>query len=272
MPHILKGRRILITRTRAQASILAHDLERLGAIPIIIPSIEIAPPLSFESLDAALCTLDRFDWLLFTSTNAVHAFARRSRALGLHLKPRNVAAVGPATAQALAAEAIPTDSRPVLLPPIAVAESLADVLLSPITELCRAKGSASLALFRAESARDVLPQQLRTSGALVACVPTYRTILPSTSVTAMRTIFADPAHRPHAATFTSSSTATNLLALLEAADTQLSEDILRVSIGPITSATLQDIGFPAHAEAAEANIASLIHAITDAFTSHKPQV
>src|ERR1700712_2918310 len=97
----LHHKRILITRTRHQASDLATRLEALGAIPILIPTIEIAPPHSFSALDAALTCLRTYDWLLFTSANAVEAFHRRAQFNHLTQLPRKIAAIGPATERAV---------------------------------------------------------------------------------------------------------------------------------------------------------------------------
>ncbi len=270
MPHILRDRRILVTRARTQASHLAGELERLGAVPILVPAIEIAPPLSFSPLDVAIDSLDQFDWLLFTSANAVHAFARRSRELGRSPRPVRLAAIGPSTAQALAAARLEPLYPPVLLPPTAVAESLAAALIAPINSLRATKGSAHLALIRAETARDILTETLEAAGAIVAIIPAYRTILPPSSIAALRSTIADPAHAPQAATFTSSSTVTNLQTLLQAARVELPPTLLRVSIGPITSATLRELHLPIHSEAAQPNIASLIEALAEAFSRQRP--
>ena len=130
--EILRGRRILITRTRSQASSLAAGLEEFGAIPIIIPTIEIVPPSSFRELDAVVSSLEAFDWLLFTSANAVQAFLQRAQVYGRPLRPPHIAAIGPATERALRATgALPSD-HPILVPPRAVAESLAETLLPPL--------------------------------------------------------------------------------------------------------------------------------------------
>src|ERR1700723_3780235 len=89
----LANKRILITRTRHQASELATQLEALGATPILIPTIEIAPPISFAALDAALTCLATYDWLIFTSANAVEAFHRRSQLLRLTQLPQHIAVI-----------------------------------------------------------------------------------------------------------------------------------------------------------------------------------
>src|ERR1035437_6070503 len=91
----LAHRRILITRPPQQASELAGRLRALGATPISIPTIEIAPPASFAALDAALASLSSFDVVAFTSANAVTAFQQRARLLGIVPQPRRIAVVGP---------------------------------------------------------------------------------------------------------------------------------------------------------------------------------
>ena len=97
----LFGRRVVVTRARAQAGELSRDLERLGAEVHEFPTIEITPPEDFGPLDAAIRDLDSFDWLVFTSVNGVEAFVGRLRHHGLDLRavPRDarVAAIGPAT-------------------------------------------------------------------------------------------------------------------------------------------------------------------------------
>src|ERR1700754_4912779 len=96
----LTNQRILITRTRHQASELATQLEALGAITILIPTIEIAPPETFAPLDAALTCLRTYDWLIFTSANAVEAFHRRAQFQRLTQLRGHIAVIGPATLRA----------------------------------------------------------------------------------------------------------------------------------------------------------------------------
>jgi uroporphyrinogen-III synthase len=277
--------RVLITRSPHQASALAELLRASGLEPILIPTIELAPPTTFAPLDSALAHLDRFDWLLFTSANAVEAFHQRCTYLNsvilseggaadeskdpedggsiptlqpfsttaspnpysLLPTPCRIAAIGAATARALSA----INLTPTLIPPTAVAESLAAALLPHATPGTR------FLLVRAEQARDILPDTLTAAGAQVTIAPAYRTVIPQESIPAIRALFAEPANYPDAITFTSSSTATNLLALLDSAGLTLPPQILRISIGPITSKTLHSLDLPPHAEASEPTVAAL---------------
>ena len=267
----LQNKRILVTRTRTQASDLAARLEALGAAPILIPTIEIVPPGSYALLDASLAQLESYDWLLFTSANAVEAFHQRRQTLNLaknpaapdpdfgtpdtarHRSPK-IAVIGPATARAVQGIGLPVD----LIPPSYVAESLVEALVP------EASGKRIL-LVRAAEARDILPEALTAAGATVTIAGAYRNQIPHESIPALRRLFASPASYPDAITFTSASTARNLIALLESADLDLPANITLASIGPITSQTLRDLGRSPHLEAAEPTIAALIQTLTQHF-------
>ncbi|HEX4155085.1 MAG TPA: uroporphyrinogen-III synthase [Acidobacteriaceae bacterium] len=209
-----------------------------------------------------------------------------------------IAAIGPSTARALQAIGLTPD----LIPPQAVAESLTEALLAharqpddrgPQGAFPAPWGGASptrFLLIRAESVgdtppREYLPETLRAAGAEVTIAPAYRTVIPAASIPAIRALFqssGSPKPRvPHlrggliaakvgvdAITFTSSSTARNLLALCEAAGVTLPAGALRISIGPITSQTLRDAGYPPHAEAAEATVPALAEAVLKALKQH----
>jgi uroporphyrinogen-III synthase len=252
--QLLTNKRILITRTRHQASGLAAQLEALGATPILIPTIEIVPPASFSALDAALTCLRTYDWLIFTSPNAVEAFHRRAQNLArtLHLTqlPKKIAVIGPATLNAANTIGLTVD----LLPPHYIAESLAEALLP------EAPGKSFL-LVRAAEAGDILLETLTAAGATVTIAEAYRNQLPPESIPALRALFTSPDHYPDAITFTSASTARNLLALLETANLHLPPDITLASIGPITSEALRDLGHPPTIEAAEPTIPSLVQSL-----------
>jgi uroporphyrinogen-III synthase len=252
--------RVLVTRSPEQASELATQLSALGLEPVLVPAIELAPPSSFDVLDDALAHVASFDWLIFTSANAVAPFRARCELVGLEAAAVRVriAAIGPATARALESVGLTAE----LIPPQAVGESLAEALLP---HACRSDGaSARFLLVRAEDARDILPEALRGAGAEVTIAPAYRTVVPAESIDAMRGLFAGAGPDVAAITFTSSSTARNLLALCEAAGVTLPPSALRVSIGPITTETLRSLGYPPHAEAITASVAALAQAVREA--------
>jgi len=274
----LEGRRILVTRTRRQASDLAVQLEALGAIPILVPTIEIIPPESYEQLDAALAQLNSFDWLIFTSANAVETFAERLKLLEhnpgagappspsvsspakVGVQPRmslgkpKVAVIGPATARAVQGIGLSVG----LIPPSYVAESLAESLIP------EAHGRSVL-LIRAAEARDILPETLSRAGAAVTIAEAYRNRIPPESIPALQQLFVSPRNWPDAITFTSASTARNLVTLLEAANLTLPPTITLVSIGPITSQALNDLGLAPTVEAPEPTIPTLVNALADYF-------
>ena len=266
METALKGRRILITRTRTQASALSAELERLGAIPLLIPTIEIAPPSSFRKLDQVIAGKN-FDWLLFTSANAVYAFTQRAEALNQVSRATCLAAIGPATEHALRTTNAFAGASHIYTPAVAVAESLAEMLLPHVSHLLAIRGVAHLALIRAEVARDHLPETLIAAGATLTIAPAYRNILPGDSITLLQEALLDPSRAPEAVTFTSSSTAANFVDLLAATGIPLPPDILRISIGPVTSATLRDLHLPPHTEAEQPTIPALLTALQRAFAS-----
>lgn len=247
----LAGRRVLVTRAAHQAGKLSEGLRALGAEPVDVPVLEIRPPFSFDALDKALLQLDRYDWLIFTSANTVRALAERAAALGLALaQPAGlkVAAVGEATADA----ARKADFQVAFIPEAYVAESLAEGLTD------QAAGQKIL-LARAATARDVIPDALRSAGAEVDAVDAYRNVLPEAAPEQLRQALATGID---AATFTSSSSATHLAeAARQAGLAWPLAAVPAVSIGPITSQTLRDLGWEPAAEANPSDIPGLIAAL-----------
>lgn len=269
--------RVLVTRAPHQASALVDELRARGAEPVVVPTIETVDPSSFEVLDRAIGDLGSFDWLLFTSANAVAAFGDRLHAAGIQCSTSTAgtarswktAAIGPATARALDRLGL----SPGLIPPQAVAESLTEALLP---HAHRADGTPTrFLLIRAEEAREHLPEALRRAGGEVTVAPAYRTAIPEGSLELVRSLLAPQMGPVHptvqrrdgaeidAVAFTSSSTARNLLALCEAGGVRLPGNALRISIGPITSQTLRDLGVPPHAEAAEATVTCLAETVME---------
>lgn len=247
----LDGRRVLVTRALHQAGKLSDGLRALGAIPVEVPIIEIHPPTSYDALDAALRRLDSYDWLLFTSINSVVPFHVRAMDLGIplaNLKPR-IAAIGKATAQALE---MLVHLRVSLTPKEYVAESLVAALKDEIAD-------KRVLLARAAVARDVIPDALREAGATVDVVDAYRNVLPEAAPEQLRLALAE---KIDAATFTSSSSATHLAeAARQAGISWPFAGVPAVSIGPITSQTLRELGWEPAAEANPSDIPGLIDAV-----------
>jgi uroporphyrinogen-III synthase len=260
----LAGVRILVGRARHQASALSVQLEKLGAEVIEIPFIEIRKPRSCKPLDAALQSTAEYDWLILTSVNGVEALAARMKHLRIsrkHFEHLKIAAIGPATREEIESLGLKVDVVPLRY----IAESVVESLKGKV------EGKRVL-LARAKVARDVIPRELRKMGAQVDVVEAYETVVPASSRARLRSIMKDPKRRPHVVTFTSSSTVRNFVALLGGQRRPLHtllEGIHFASIGPITSATLRELGLPVQVEATEYTIPGLIKAIQRAAARSK---
>jgi len=264
----LRGVRILVGRARHQAGALSTELRKLGATVIEIPFIEIRKPRSFKPLDTALKSLATYDWLILTSANGVEAMWERMEKRRLRnsvLNGLHIAAIGPATKKAIEQRGRTVD----VVPKEYVAESVVRSLKTKV------KGKRVL-LVRAKIARDVIPRELRKAGAQVDVVEAYETVVPESSRTRLRATLKNPKKRPHVVTFTSSSTVKNFVELLRPRQTSKAVGgqelplhtelaaIQMASIGPVTSATLRDLGLTVDIPAKEFTIPGLIDAIVSA--------
>jgi uroporphyrinogen III methyltransferase/synthase len=259
-PYIpLAGKRIVVTRARAQASNLAQSLEALGCEVIAFPTIEIQPPESYRALDEAIESTNQYDWLIFTSVNGVEQFFNRAKLLrksSADLKASAVAAIGPETAKRLEAEGLPCR----LVPKQYQAEGL---LESWSPEEMRGK---RVLIPRAAQARDILPETLRSWGAEVRLVEVYRTVIPRADAAGL--LRALRAGKVDMVTFTSSSTVTNFAALL--GGLSLIDALARTAIaciGPITQKTVEELGGRADVVATDFTIPGLVRAIAKYFES-----
>ncbi len=259
----LAGCRVLVSRAKPQAGVLSSALRELGCRVIEIPFIEIRKPSSYQALDAALRNFATYDWLILTSVNGIEALFERLAKKKIdtdaltHLK---IAAIGPATRKAIEQHGL----RVAMTPKEYVAESVVAALRRKV------KGKRVL-LVRAKVARDVIPRELRNAGAEVDVVEAYETVAPRLSAQQLRGLLANKTQRPHAITFTSSSTVKNFVELLglRSARAALKKParhggVHTASIGPVTSATLRDFGLPVDIEAREYTIPGLIAAIVEA--------
>jgi uroporphyrinogen-III synthase/uroporphyrinogen III methyltransferase/synthase len=249
----LANRRILVTRGANQAAKLSDGLRALGAIPVEVPAIEIRPPESYEPLDSALRDLAAYDWLILTSTNSVQVLGERAASLRIGTPPAGlqVATIGGATAQAAQDAGLAVN----LVPDAYVAESLVAALQNQIA-------GKRILLARAAIARDVIPDALRAAGATVDVVEAYQNVMPEAAPHQLRHAYA---RGLDAATFTSSSSVTYLARAAQAGGVPFPlKSVRAVSIGPITTQTLQALGWPPAAEADPHDIPGLVEAVVKA--------
>ncbi len=229
--------------------------ERLGAEPVEVPVLEIRPPAGYDAIDLALRRLDSYDWLILTSANTVRVFADRAAELGLPLAPQGsfkVAAIGEATAEAARSQGLPVT----LIPGAYVAEAMIEALAR------QARGQKFL-LARAEVARDVIVDALRAVGAKVDVVDAYRNAMPEIAPSLLRKALLQ---QLDAATFTSSSSVTHLAEAAKKAGVAFPfPAVAAISIGPVTSQTLRENGWPPAAEARKSDIPGLVAAVKDFF-------
>jgi uroporphyrinogen-III synthase len=254
-PQPLSSKRILITRAHEQAGAMARELEKLGATVVSIPTIEIRPPQSFQPLDKALQKIPAYDWLILTSVNGVKALFKRMEKQEMHsgmLRQLSVVAIGPATRAELEQHGV----KVAITPEEYIAESVVSALKDKVA-------GKRVLLVRAKIARDVIPQELRRLGAEVDVAEAYETVVPQNSREKIRAALADPEQRPNIITFTSSSTVKNFITLLGAnvSPKEQLQGIAVASIGPVTSATLIEVGLGVNIEAKDFTIPGLIDAI-----------
>jgi uroporphyrinogen III methyltransferase / synthase len=259
----LQGRTIVITRAAAQAQRFAELLEAEGARVMAAPTIAIDPPPSWEPLDDALDAIDAFAWVVFTSVNGVAMVDRRltaRRYAWTGIGRRRVAAIGPATAEALAEHGVRADVVP--------GEYRAEGLIARLRGELR-PGDRVL-LPRAAQTRDVLVQELRRAGAEVVEVPVYVTRRVERDAGRLREALT--ARTVHAVTFTSSSTARNFAELFSDDERRaLLAGVTVASIGPITAATAAEYGLLTDVMPSEYTIPALTRALVEYFRA-KPQV
>jgi uroporphyrinogen-III synthase len=260
----LSGWRILTTRASKQSGGLAAPLREMGAEVVEIPTIEIKPPSSYKALDAALRNIAKYDWLILTSVNGAEALFARLKKLRIapdKLAHLQVAAIGPATQR----EIEMNNLEVAVMPERYIAESVVEALKD------KTKGKRVL-LVRAKVARDVLPIELRKSGAKVDVAEAYETQVPKGAKAKLNRLFSNDSSRPDIVTFTSSSTATNFLALLEKDHWHGLREIWLASIGPVTSDTLRQAGFKPNIEALEYTMEGLALAIAKhVLTTHRDE-
>jgi uroporphyrinogen III methyltransferase/synthase len=247
----LFGKRIVVTRTRKQAGALSAALRELGADVFELPTIRIEPPQNLREFAELVRDAHTYEWIVFTSPNGVTAFFdlffkmyEDVRSIG----GAKIAAIGPATAAKVREYSLGVDLQP------------KEYIAEAVVEAFKAQGSienVTILLARAEQARDVLPNELAKLGAIVDVAVAYRTVPETEDVSGGLARFK--AEGADMITFTSSSTVENFMALKLA----LPPGLKTASIGPVTSATMRELGLRVDVEAEQYDIPGLVAAVLD---------
>jgi len=253
----LWGRTIAVTRARTQASGLVDKLSALGASVIEVPTIEVVPVEDWGAVDAAIAKMNQTGWVVFTSTNGVDYFFERIFALGLDVRVMGgvkIASIGKATSDRIRSYHLCVD----LEPTTNVSEGLLETLQSKVD-----LDGVRVLLPKAESTRAVLPDGLRASGALVDEVVVYKTLQPNALPERFKQVVAE--QRLDLITFTSSSTVTNFVAMVD--DLAVLKHLQAACIGPITGKTAHACGLQTvvQPEADDVTIDRLVNEIATFF-------
>ncbi|MEN8135361.1 MAG: uroporphyrinogen-III C-methyltransferase [Thermodesulfobacteriota bacterium] len=253
----LFGKRILVTRTRTQASELVMLLEDNGADCLEGSTIALVEPDNWVETDQALANISSYDWLLFTSINAISFFFKRLQDKGMDardLKGPQIGAVGTATAEMLQDYGIKAD----LLPTEFTGEGLAEVLLE------RGVKDNKILIPRALKARKILPEKLQEGGATVTIAPVYQNVRPDDYEMVRKAL---EEKQIDMVTFTSSSTVRNFLEMLEIKNDdefkRLLGEVKIAVIGPITAKTALKNNLKIDVQPDTYTIAAMVEAIVD---------
>lgn len=246
----ISGKRVLVMRPDGQNAGFAQALRALGAQPVLAPVITFEPPDDPAAAVQAVRTARNHAWIVFTSANGVHAFFDRlqeqredARALG----EAKIAAIGLKTAHALRERGIYAD----LVPNSFVAEDLARALI------VASKPGDEILIYRAQEARDVLPEELKRAGRVPIVVPAYKTAFTEDPQFAAKVAGCD------ILTFTSASTVRGYAHNLggAAAALEAAKGKIVACIGPITANEAREFGLTVHAIASEYTADGLVRAL-----------
>jgi uroporphyrinogen III methyltransferase / synthase len=249
----LFGLRVLVTRSRSQASILVQKLRELGAAPVELPSIDIHPAEHAQALDHALAHMDTVDWVVFTSANGVRAALDRLLDSGRDVRAlahTRICAIGPATARALSSYGLRAD----LVPARFISTEIVEELKSHNVRGRR------IVLFRSDIAPADIVSVLENLGASVESLVVYRTVPVDHRAEELRGLL--DREEIDVLTFTSSSTVTNFVTAVGQERIHLAQSVPAVCIGPTTSETARAQGLRVESVAREYTVAGLVAAIT----------
>jgi len=251
----LFGKRILVTRSRNQASVLSALLREQGADPIEFPVIKIVPPSNYQPLDDAIRHIDTYDWLIFTSANGVEKVKERLEALSLDvrsLKGPKIGVIGLKTGQAVGELGMRVDFMP--------SNFIAEAVVDEFPEDLHGK---RVLILRAEEARDVLPEGLIERGAFVEVIAAYRTEIEDIHAGRVKQMLMN--EEIDAVTFTSSSTVRNFIKLV--GEAALVQGAKVACIGSVTAQTAEMHGVTVDVVADESTIEGLVEGLKSLWRS-----
>ena len=264
MPKSLSGRTVVITRAASQANDFVTELETYGAHVIVCPTIEIAEPENYARLDEAIDHLYGYDWLIFTSANAIDFFLRRLQTRNVNIDQLDeikVCAIGQASADKLRDAHVHVDVVP--------AQAKAEGVFEALSEYAGGAGQLrglNLLLPRAAVARDYLPKALEDAGARVDVVTAYRTVVPEHldrgRLSAMLAGSGD------CIAFTSSSQVKNLALLFDTHDlSKILSGVAIACIGDVTAATAAEYGLEVRIQPGQSTVKALAKSIADYYSN-----
>lgn len=259
----LEEHTIVVTRPREQSFELKNELEKFGASVVLFPTIEIAPVEDYTDLNLAIRHLAEYDWLVFTSANAVEYFLQRLELCGVEVVEVDylrVCAVGEATAERLRLSQIHFDVLP--------AESNAEAVFAEINEYVAGEfADLRFLLPRSSIGRQFLAAKLRENGAFVTDVPAYQTIIPlKPEIGKIKALLQSGA--VDCLTFTSPSTFNNFVRILEKEDLPaLLSGVKIAAIGATTADAVRQHSFPVDIISNEQTAASFAQTIADFYIS-----
>lgn len=261
LPSSLAGKRIVITRAALQCAELVTQLDARKAVALVRPLISFADPEDFGPLDAAIAALEEFDWLIFTSAEAVRAVARRSAKLGCNLEQAwsslRVATVGPATAEEVKRNKLEVNY---------VAQTHNGAALAQ--ELGESVQGRKVLFPKSDRAKRDLPEALRRQGAEVIEVIAYRTLRPAESDQLMFDGIASGG--ADAILFFSPSAVEHFVQTFGSGPFGALQDRLAITaVGPVTAKALREAGAERIVVASDTTAGSVIDALEKHFAAAK---
>jgi uroporphyrinogen III methyltransferase/synthase len=252
--------RVVVTRAVEQAGGLSAKLREAGADVVEFPTIITAPPEDMGPLDDAIDGLAGFDYIIFTSVNALKYFADRLDKRGVEVDTLGsvpIVVVGPKTAELLSGYG--------LKPSIVPKEFVAEGVMAELTKL-ELKGKRFL-FPRAEVAREVIPDSLRELGAEVVVATAYRTLRPEVEKAEVDSLFMGGGI--DAITFTSSSTVSNFVKIVGDRYREYLEGVAVACIGPVTKETCEELGIDVAVMPGEYTVDALFDSLVQHITTRR---